>query len=141
MEELGNISSYVKSLQDIASTIVLGAQDAIKFGFNRSPYDTGNLFNQIGDYNTARRMVKQVNDETADIVFVANPPKASYGYYVVTGTSTSAKYGRRDYGTIGSNTPEVKTKIRALQNQIFADTSEMINFSVQSTLAAGFKKV
>jgi hypothetical protein len=86
-------------------------------------------------------MVKQVDESEADIVFVANPPKASYGYYIVTGTSTSTNYGKRDYGTIGSNASEVKTQIRNLQNKIFEDTSEMINFSVRSTLAGGFKKV
>jgi len=141
MEELGNISSYVKSLQDIASTIVLSAQDAIKFGFSRPPYRTGNLWKQIGDYNTASKMITQVGETSAEITFIANPPKALYGYYVVTGTSTSSNYGKRDYGTIAINTPEVRTGIRNLQNQIFEDTSEKINFSVQSTLAKGFKKV
>lgn len=146
MESLVDLSSYRPSLADIATTITDTAAYLIKNGFTntKSPYITGNLRNRVKEYNNVNTMLRGFDDKpnSLDIEFLGNPPGAEYGYFVITGTSTSTNYGRRDYGTIAINSSEVNQKIRSLQKEIFMDTGEFLNESVQQTLSKSkiFKK-
>jgi hypothetical protein len=146
MKELVNIASYYPELKDIAQTIVDEAVYQIEFGFQntKAPFITGNLRDVVKEYNSrsdAAAMLENVSAESIDITFLANPKGAEYGYFVVTGTSTSQKYGKRDYGAIAVNSQEVNSKIRSLQREIFKDTGEFLNEQIQNTLQLFPKKV
>jgi len=146
MKALLDLSSYRPELAKIATKITEEAVYQIKYGFQstKAPYETGNLHDRVKEYNTAEQMLKSFSSKpnTLNIEFVANPKNASYGYYIVTGTSTSKNYGRRDYGSLAINSTEVNQKIRSLQREIFKDTGEFVNESIQSTLLKSdvFKK-
>jgi len=139
MEELSKISSYRKELEEIATIINDEAIYNIKYGFKstKSPYITGNLYNQVRDYNSVRTMLKEISDEKVEIVFNAAPPKANYGIYVTLGTSTSKNYGPRDYSALGMYSQEVRSKIKAIQDEIFEDT----NVKIQTELSRIFSQL
>jgi hypothetical protein len=137
MEELVDLSSYRPQLAEIASKITEEAVFQIQYGFTntKSPFITGNLRDRVKDYNTVNQMLRGFDSkpDSLSLEFLANPKGAEYGYYIVTGTSTSTNYGKRDYGTIAMNESEVKQKIRSLQKEIFMDTGEFMNEKFQQT--------
>jgi len=146
MDSLVDLSSYRKELADVATTITDEAVFQIQYGFtnSKSPFITGNLRDRVKDYNTVNQMLRGFDSQpnSLSIEFLANPKGATYGYYIVTGTSTSRNYGKRDYGTIAINSAEVNQKIRSIQRQIFQDTGEFMNESIQTNLSKSklFKK-
>jgi hypothetical protein len=145
MKELIDLSTYRPQLATIASKITDEAVYLIQYGFQntKSPFITGNLRDRVKDYNTVSKMLKGFDNQPNELTieFVANPKGATYGYYIVTGTSTSRNYGRRDYGTVAMNEAEVTQKIRGLQKEIFQDTGEFINEQIQNVFSNSvFKK-
>jgi len=145
MKELIDLSTYRPQLGEIAEKINAEAVYLIQYGFQstKAPYETGNLRDRVKDYNTVSKMLEGFDNQPNELTleFVANPKDATYGYYIVTGTSTSTNYGRRDYGTLAMNEAEVKQKIRGLQKEIFQDTGEFLNERFQSVLSNSvFKK-
>tara|TARA_R110000772_G_scaffold23202_2_gene62255 strand:+ start:139 stop:579 length:441 start_codon:yes stop_codon:yes gene_type:complete len=145
MKELVDLSTYRPQLAKIASKITDEAVYLIQYGFRntKSPFITGNLRNRVQDYNTVNKMLAGFDNKPNQLTleFVANPKDATYGYYIVTGTSTSRNYGRRDYGTLAMNEAEVKQKIRGLQKEIFQDTGEFLNEEFQNVFSDSvFKK-
>ena len=84
------------SLKDIAQKVTSLAQLNLTNGYTRA-YKTGNLYRNIGSYNTPNRVLgnttlgkkrlsKTNATDTIDLNLVYNPPGAPYGEYVEEGT-------------------------------------------------------
>lgn len=75
----------MKTLKDVAGLYKTLAQTYMINGPWRPAYKTGNLFRQVGDYNSATRMIQQDNG-VYKLVLDYAPPAAYYGRYVENGT-------------------------------------------------------
>lgn len=142
MEELADVRTYVKELQQLAQFQRTEIQNAIfSSTFSKPVYDTGKLFNEIGSYNTVSRMLRIDADNRATISINAAPDEAFYGVFAITGTSTHKKYGIRDYPSIGLDNSDVQKDIKELQDQIGKSASDSVKEQVRSIFEGLPKKV
>lgn len=142
MEGLADIRTQIKELEELATFQRTEIQNAIfSTSFSKPVYQSGKLFREIGDYNTVARMLRIENDTQASIVINAAPPKAFYGIFAITGTSTHKKYGIRDYPQIGLDDTDVQAKIKQIQDNIGSSASEAIKEQVRTMFSKLPKKV
>jgi hypothetical protein len=142
MEGLADIRTQIKELEELATFQRTEIQNAIfSTSFSKPVYQSGNLFREIGNYNTVARMLRIENDTQASIVINAAPPKAFYGIFAITGTSTHKKYGIRDYPKIGLDDTDVQAKIKQIQDNIGSSASEAIKEQVRTMFSKLPKKV
>jgi hypothetical protein len=75
----------MKTLKDVAGLYKTLAQTYMVNGPWKPAYKTGNLYRQVGDYNTATQMIAEEKGKyTLSLTYA--PPAATYGKYVENGT-------------------------------------------------------
>lgn len=90
----------MKTLKDVAGLYKTLAQTYMVNGPWRPVYKTGNLYRQVGDYNSATQMIKQDQNGIYTLGLDYSPPAASYGRFVHNGHNTrERKDGSRGYVT------------------------------------------
>lgn len=106
------------TLNDIAKKVTSLAQLNLTRGRTKA-YDTGNLYNRVGQYNTPKRVLgetkigkkrlsKKNQSDTIDLNLVYNPPGAEYGKFVEEGT----KYMKaRPFAEEAINSPIIERMI------------------------------
>lgn len=106
------------TLNDIAKKVTSLAQLNLTRGRTKA-YDTGNLYNRVGQYNTPKRVLgetkigkkrlsKTNQSDTIDLNLVYNPPGAEYGKFVEEGT----KYMKaRPFAEEAINSPIIERMI------------------------------
>ena len=114
-------------------------------GWKKAPYKTGNLFRQVGDYNTVRNMATyrpsrhKSKYELPAITVSLNysPPAANYGRYVHDGT---VKMEARPFAEEAANSPEFR---RAVDNAMVGKDGLLNAYvkQVSKDLDRVFKKV
>ncbi len=114
----------MKTLEDIAKTYSQLAQLYLISGNWKPAYKTGNLYNTIGSYNTAARMItttSSTSNTTLELpqsgITVAlqfAPPGARYGKWVEWGNGTGVGAGKpRPFAEQASKDPLLKKTIDA----------------------------
>ena len=109
----------LKSLEDIAKAYKQQALIYVYRGFpgwKKEPFDTGNLFRQVDDYNAVRNMATyrpsrhKTKYELPAITVSLNysPPAAGYGRYVHDGTY---KMEARPFAMEAAESPEFKKAV------------------------------
>jgi hypothetical protein len=117
----------------VANTLRDTAQSYIRNGFigwPNPPYLSGNLYRQVGSYNTAQKMARK-RGKVFTITLDFAPPQAKYGTYVTYGTGTNYRKGPRPYAANAANSMAVKKAISewersallSVQNEIANQTS------------------
>jgi HK97 gp10 family phage protein len=125
----------MKTLEQVAQTYKTIAQSYIKnsyTGWKKAPYDTGNLYNQVGSFNTMDKMIQQQKGKSFITLNYA-PSDAAYGKYVENGTS---KMPARPFAYNAANSKEVKMAIKDYQDSQVLD----INANVQKRVTVIFGK-
>jgi len=106
------------SLNDIAQKITSLAQLNLTRGYTKA-YKTGNLYRNVGSYNTParvlgdtkmgkKRLSKTKNVDTIEFNLSYNPPGAEYGKYVEEGTRYMAE---RPFAEEAINSPIIERMI------------------------------
>ena len=114
----------MKTLEDIAKTYSQLAQLYLISGNWKPAYKTGNLYNTIGSYNTAARMItttSSTSNTTLELpqsgITVAlqfAPPGARYGKWVEWGNGTGVGAGKpRPFAEQASKDPLLKKTVDA----------------------------
>ena len=114
----------MKTLEDIATTYSKLAQLYLISGNWKPAYKTGNLYNTLGSYNTATRMITTVSSTSTtklelpqkgfSISLQFAPPGARYGKWVEWGNGTGVGAGNpRPFAQESSKDPLLKKTIDA----------------------------
>ena len=114
----------MKTLEDIAKTYSQLSQLYLISGNWKPAYKTGNLYNTIGSYNTATRMITTVSSTSTtklelpqkgfNISLQFAPPGARYGKWVEWGNGTGVGAGNpRPFAEEASKDPLLKKTIDA----------------------------
>ena len=101
----------MKTLKDLAGLYRTLAQTNMVSGPWRPVYKTGNLYQQIGDYNTVNRMLTEISQNKYTLTLDFAPPNAKYGYFAETGTGTHSRIGPRPFAAMAANSSELKAAI------------------------------
>jgi hypothetical protein len=101
----------MKTLKDLAGLYRTLAQTNMVAGPWRPVYKTGNLYQQIGDYNTVNRMLTEISQNKYTLTLDFAPPNAKYGYFAETGTGTHSRIGPRPFAAMAANSSELKAAI------------------------------
>ena len=112
----------MKTLEDIATTYSQLAQLYLISGNWKPAYKTGNLYNRIGSYNTAAKMIATVSSTSTttlelpqkgfNIALQFAPPVARYGKWVEWGNGTGVGAGNpRPFAEEASKDPLLKKTI------------------------------
>jgi hypothetical protein len=119
---------------NVANTYRDVAQSYIKNGYSgwpNPPYLTGNLYRQVGSYNTAQKMT-QKRGKTFTVTLDFAPPKAEYGYFVTTGTGTNYKKGERPYAQLAANSLVVKKAIAEWERSMVFEVNKEVGNQVSA---------
>lgn len=108
-------------------------------GWPNPPYLTGNLYRQVGSYNTASRMA-QKSGKTFTLTLNFAPPKAEYGYFAETGTGTHINKGPRPYAKLAANSPQLKKAISEWERGVLFSINEEVGNNVTAAFSKFFKK-
>jgi HK97 gp10 family phage protein len=128
----------MKTLADIAKSVTSLAQLNLTRGSTKA-YKTGNLYRNIGSYNTPNRVLgntkigkqrKKLQDVHygIELNLVYNPPGADYGKYVEEGTS---KMAARPFAEEAMNDPSI---IRSIEEYLGLYVEENVVPSIMSEL-------
>jgi HK97 gp10 family phage protein len=128
----------VKTLTDIAKQVTSLAQLNLTRGSTKA-YKTGNLYRNIGSYNTPNRVLgntkigkqrKKLQDVHygIELNLVYNPPGADYGKYVEEGTS---KMDARPFAEEAMNDPSI---IRSIEEYLGLYVEENVLPSIMAEL-------
>lgn len=130
----------MKTLNDVAKVYRTIAQNYIKNGYSgwkKAPYDTGNLYDQIGSFNTDARMAFTQGTKSFLNLNYA-PPGARYGLYVEKGTQ---RMKSRPFAEVAANSSEFKKSIRQYQDSEVLEVRTEINKRMTVIMGkSGFKK-
>lgn len=97
----------MKTLKDLAGLYKTLAQAYMITGPWRPAYKTGNLYRQVGDYNSATQMIAEEQGKyTLSLTYA--PPGATYGKYVENGTW---KMEARPFAEYAANSTELAQSI------------------------------
>ena len=114
----------MKALEQVAKTFVSLAQLYIVSGNWKPAYKTGNLYKQIGSYNTPNRMISskggrsttkfKIPQKSFNVSLQFAPPGATYGKWVEWGNGTGVGAGNpRPFAEQASKDPLLKKTIDA----------------------------
>jgi HK97 gp10 family phage protein len=128
----------VKTLADIAKQVTSLAQLNLTRGSTKA-YKTGNLYRNIGSYNTPNRVLgntkigkqrKKLQDVHygIELNLVYNPPGADYGKYVEEGTS---KMEARPFAEEAMNDPSI---IKSIEEYLGLYVEENVLPSIMAEL-------
>lgn len=128
----------MKTLADIAKGVTSLAQLNLTRGSTKA-YKTGNLYRNIGSYNTPNRVLgntkigkqrKKLQDVHygIELNLVYNPPGADYGKYVEEGTS---KMDARPFAEEAMNDPSI---IRSIEEYLGLYVEENVLPSIMAEL-------
>ena len=128
----------MKTLTDIAKQVTSLAQLNLTRGSTKA-YKTGNLYRNIGSYNTPNRVLgntkigkqrKKLQDVHygIELNLVYNPPGADYGKYVEEGTS---KMDARPFAEEAMNDPSI---IRSIEEYLGLYVEENVLPSIMAEL-------
>ena len=128
----------MRTLKDIAKQVTSLAQLNLTRGATKA-YKTGNLYRNIGSYNTPNRVLgntkigkqrKKLQDVHygVELNLVYNPPGADYGQYVEEGTS---KMDARPFAEEAMNDPSI---IRMIEDYLGLYVEENVLPSIMSEL-------
>ena len=128
----------MKTLADIAKQVTSLAQLNLTRGATKA-YKTGNLYRNIGSYNTPNRVLgntkigkqrKKLQDVHygIELNLVYNPPGADYGKYVEEGTS---KMAARPFAEEAMNDPSI---IRSIEEYLGLYVEENVLPSIMAEL-------
>ena len=128
----------MKTLADIAKGVTSLAQLNLTRGSTKA-YKTGNLYRNIGSYNTPNRVLgntkigkqrKKLQDVHygIELNLVYNPPGADYGKYVEEGTS---KMAARPFADEAMNDPSI---IRSIEEYLGLYVEENVLPSIMAEL-------
>jgi HK97 gp10 family phage protein len=122
----------MKTLSDVASLIRTLAQTNLTSGPTRA-YKTGNLFRQIGAFNTVNRMISKSGNRSKITLFYS-PTDAYYGKFVEKGTY---KMKARPFAGNAVNDPQVQKAISEYQNSVVDE----INNNLFKQISVSFKSL
>jgi len=122
----------MKTLSDVASLIRTIAQTNLTVGDTRA-YKTGNLYRQIGSFNTLDRMISKSGNRSTIKLFYS-PTDAAYGKFVEKGTY---KMKARPFAGNAVSDPQVATAVSEYQNSVVDD----INKDIFKQVSVSFKSL
>lgn len=125
----------MKTLEQVATAYRTIAQSYIKNGYSgwkKAPYDTGNLYNQIGSFNTMQRMIQQQKGKSF-VTLNYSPSGAAYGKFVEKGTRYMSS---RPFAYTAGQSAEFRKVIKEYQDSEVLD----INKNVQKRVTVIFGK-
>ena len=120
----------MKTLKDVAGLYKTLAQTYMINGPWRPAYKTGNLYRQVGDYNTATQMIAEEKGKYTLTLNYA-PPAATYGKYVQNGTW---KMEARPFAEYAANSTELAQAIdefnKGKVEEVAKDTLSRLSISL-----------
>lgn len=124
----------MKTLKDVAGLYKTLAQTYMVSGPWRPAYKTGNLYRQVGDYNSATQMIQ--NDAKGRVTLVLDyaPPAAYYGRYVQDGTY---KMEARPFAQYAANSDALKA---AIDEYVKSEAETIVN-KMGSRLSVSLNKL
>lgn len=131
----------MKTLKDVAGLYRSLAQQNLQTGPLRA-YKTGNLYRNVGSYNTTDRMIRTVKgtkkgDTKYDLVLQVGPPEAKYGKFVEKGTY---KMKARPFGETAANSDELAKAIdQFMKGEVEASMEVLTDGFTDKMIKAGFK--
>jgi hypothetical protein len=112
----------MKTLKDVAGLYKTLAQTYMINGPWKPAYKTGNLYRQVGDYNSATQMIRQ-DKGLYTLVLDYAPPAAYYGRYVQNGTY---KMEARPFAQYAANSDALKLAIdEFMQTQVSTTVKDL----------------
>ena len=130
----------MKTLKDLAGLYRTLAQTNMVNGPWRPVYKTGNLYRQIGSYNTVANMLKEISENKYTITLDFAPPQAKYGYFAETGTGTHSRIGPRPFAEMAANSPQLATAINEFMDGKLDETVETMGNRVDKIFGKLFNK-
>ena len=122
----------MKTLKDLAGQYKTLAQTYMVQGPWRPAYKTGNLYNKVGEYNSANTMIKTDENLKHSLALSYAPPGALYGKFVENGTRFMVK---RPFAEYAANDPQFRKSIEEYMGQavdvVANDTMTQLNVSFQ----------
>jgi hypothetical protein len=120
----------MKTLKDVAGLYKTLAQTYMINGPWRPAYKTGNLYRQVGDYNTATQMIAEEQGKyTLSLTYA--PPAATYGKFVENGTY---KMEARPFAQTAANSMELAQAIdefnKGKVEEVAKDTLSRLSISL-----------
>jgi hypothetical protein len=120
----------MKTLKDVAGLYKTLAQTYMINGPWRPAYKTGNLYRQVGDYNTATQMIAEEQGKyTLSLTYA--PPAATYGKFVENGTW---KMEARPFAQTAANSMELAQAIdefnKGKVEEVAKDTLSRLSISL-----------
>jgi hypothetical protein len=120
----------MKTLKDVAGLYKTLAQTYMINGPWRPAYKTGNLYRQVGDYNTATQMIAEEQGKYT-LALTYAPPAATYGKYVQNGTW---KMEARPFAEYAANSTELAQAIdefnKGKVEEVAKDTLSRLSISL-----------
>ena len=120
----------MKTLKDVAGLYKTLAQTYMINGPWRPAYKTGNLYRQVGDYNTATQMIAEEQGKYT-LALTYAPPAATYGKYVQNGTW---KMEARPFAEYAANSTELAQAINEFNKgkveEVAKDTLSRLSISL-----------
>ena len=120
----------MKTLKDVAGLYKTLAQTYMVNGPWRPAYKTGNLYRQVGDYNTATQMIAEEKGKYT-LALTYAPPAATYGKYVQNGTW---KMEARPFAEYAANSTELAQAINEFNKgkveEVAKDTLSRLSISL-----------
>ena len=137
----------MKTLKDLAGLYKTLAQANMINGPWRSVWQGGypnakggNLYQQIGSYNTVSNMLKEISENKYTITLDFAPPQAKYGYFAETGTGTHSRIGPRPFAEMAANSPQLATAINEFMDGKLDETVETMGNRVDKIFGKLFNK-
>lgn len=120
----------MKTLKDVAGLYKTLAQTYMINGPWRPAYKTGNLYRQVGDYNTATQMIAEEQGKYT-LALTYAPPAATYGKFVENGTW---KMEARPFAQTAANSTELAQAIdefnKGKVEEVAKDTLSRLSISL-----------
>jgi hypothetical protein len=120
----------MKTLKDVAGLYKTLAQTYMINGPWRPAYKTGNLYRQVGDYNTATQMIAEEQGKYT-LALTYAPPAATYGKFVENGTY---KMEARPFAQTAANSMELAQAIdefnKGKVEEVAKDTLSRLSISL-----------
>jgi hypothetical protein len=120
----------MKTLEDVAGLYRSLAMQNLLQGTTRA-YDTGNLYNKIGSFNSVGRMISKEGNRSTMVLNYA-PPGAEYGGYVEMGTIFMDK---RPFAGNAAHDPQLAKAINEYQRS----TVDVINEDIYKKVSVSMK--
>jgi len=122
----------MKTLKDLAGQYKTLAQTYMVQGPWKPAYKTGNLYNTVGNYNSAENMIQTDQNGRHSLALTYAPPGATYGKFVENGTRFMVK---RPFAEYAANDTQFAKSIEEYMGQavesVVKDNMVQLNVSFQ----------